>query len=129
MLTHPDKIGPIVRRDESYVDTEQDRIGGSSYSSGVFLEEATGQLWLGKAELLVEVDEQGEVVYDGRGRYVIDEARAEANACGEKLASDIYAYYGVITPQIELSRQRMTNPQDPEDIIRPYTIHVMSELL
>ena len=74
MPTYPEVIDDIEREDAGFVNTGRPRIGGSTLSSGVFEERATGRLWVGKANM------------------VEDPILDEASACKEKVANDIYAY-------------------------------------
>ena len=101
---------PIVRRDHDFRNTGKKRLAGSSVSSGIFEEISTKKEWLGKADLHLEQKE-----------------KAEAFACKERIASDIYAFYGANTPRIELSKQRMTNTIPR--FAKLEVVHTMSELI
>ena len=101
---------PIVRRDHNFRNTGKKRPAGSSVSSGIFEEIPTQKEWLGKADIHLDKKE-----------------RAEAFACKERIASDIYAYYGANTPRIELSKQRVTNAIPELENIE--LVHTMSELI
>ena len=100
---------PIVRRDNDFRNTGKKRLGGSSWSSGVFVEESTNKEWLGKSDQSPEL--------------------AEDTACKEKIASDIYAFYGASTPKIELSKQLMTNTPPVPGHNNVQSVHTMSELI
>ena len=80
---------PIIRRDRDFRNTGKPKLGGSSWSSGVFEEISTKKEWLGKSDQSPEL--------------------AEAFACKGKIDSDIYAFYGASTSKIVLSKQYMTN--------------------
>ena len=54
---------------------------------------------------------------------------AIALALKERIAADIYAFYGVQVPKIDLSLQKMTNVIDFEGVEGKESVHVMSELL
>jgi WD40 repeat protein len=120
MRTHPEVINTIVRRDEDFEDTGQNRLGGSAYSSGVFRERTTGDLWLGKAEMLGE--------YGCNNEFTLSEPKTEGLACQEKIATDIYAYYGAKVPQVELSRQHLINTGMSEDV-QYFAIHAMVKII
>ncbi|GEM_PF-3749528 len=74
------------------------RLGGSTLSSSTFRERATGKVWIGKS--------QGQPRPD---TMELDQEMNESLACREKIASDIYRFYGVAVPYTVLSPQEMTN--------------------
>ncbi|MCK4934525.1 MAG: sel1 repeat family protein, partial [Simkaniaceae bacterium] len=98
-----------IDRDDRFIRSDLERPPGSSYSSAIFIEQATGRRWIGKAELRRTEEE------------------TEGIACKEIVASDIYAYYGANVPKTCLSRQELANTGLEEDTGR-MAIHIMSEL-
>lgn len=77
------------------------RIGGS-ISSSLFLERETGHLWHGKAQTWELPTKIGEAMH-------VNQAAAKDHSCRERIALDIYAYYGVHVPETVLSLQPITN--------------------
>ncbi len=63
------------------------RAGGSTPSMGKFIDTKTGEYWLGKSEMGDEEE---------------DSKRA---ACKEKIANDIYGYFGVRVPRLRIAYQ------------------------
>ena len=53
---------------------------------------------------------------------------AKALACKERIANDIYSFYGAFTPRIELSKQKMTNTGFPK-YENAELVHTMVELI
>ena len=82
---------PIIRRDNDFESTEESTTVDLSISSGIFKEKATRTEWLGESYLSRSMEQ------------------SQAFACRRKIASDIYAFYGVITPKAELSKQKFVN--------------------
>src|SRR5262249_37933137 len=103
-------LEPIIRRDNSFENTGKPRFPGSSLSSGIFKEVGTNKEWLGKS-------------------IASNKEKSEAYAIKERIAADIYAYFGVEVPRIELSLQKMTNVIERPDLERKECIHTMSELI
>lgn len=79
-------------------DDLKERSGGTTTSSSLFREKATGAIWIGKADV--------RATGDGR---VVKKEETEGAVCREKIASDLYAYYGVVVPETVLSPQLTTN--------------------
>lgn len=103
-------LDPIKRRDKHFVNTGKPRFPCSnSLSSGIFREIATSKEWLGKSS-------------------TSNAKLAEALAIKERIAADIYAYFGVKVPKIELSLQKMTNVVEVPGVEGKESMHVMSEL-
>ena len=93
------------------------RIGGTTLSSSLFQEKATGQVWIGKSQGLMRTVRGGTLELDQEGN--------ESLACREKIASDIYGLYGVSVPRTVLSRQQMTNTA-VDEVEGQEAIHIMS---
>lgn len=92
----------------------RERPGGSTTSLSTFREKSTGRTWIGKS--------QGHTRGD---TMELNLEVSESLACREKIASDIYALYGVSVPQTVLSRQQMTNT-GIEQIESQEATHIMS---
>ncbi len=111
-------MGEIIKFDDTeFRDTKAHRLGGSSFCSGVF-ERQDGTLYVGKSD------------------HIATEDSAEAYACAEKIALDMYAYFGVSVPQTVLARLPIIFPEgvratDLPDIgkNRTHTIYLMSEII
>jgi WD40 repeat protein len=116
MPTYPAAIDDIIRRPTpDFVNTGKLRPGGASFSMGIF-RDAQGAEWVGKTGCTYSFDPS---------EVRVNEARTAASACKEKIARDIYAFYGANVPEIALSRQQLSQPQFPCDTDE-YAIHVMS---
>jgi len=87
---------PVVSKDA--FENLRVRLGGSTLSSSTFREKSTGSVWIGKSQGHVRTD-----------TMELDQEGNESLACREKIASDIYGFYGVSVPRTVLSRQQMTN--------------------
>src|SRR2546430_634944 len=122
--TYPEKIDDIVRRDKEFEFLAGPRLGGSSFSSGVFRDKKLNG-WLGKCQHLYLLDSSLDSVSEE-----LDEERLEGNAFAEKIPNDIYAYYGAEVPETELSRQPLVNTGLEIDR-RPhrYAVHVMLQFI
>ncbi len=44
-------LNDLERDDNIFINTGRDRIGGTAFSSGIFLEKRDNSLWIGKSEL------------------------------------------------------------------------------
>jgi len=72
-------------------------------------------------------------VYQGLGKsdLCLNEEATKVNACREKLANDIYGYYGIRVPRLRISRQPLV-VIDPDvlcmyqEIVGTHAYHVMS---
>ena len=65
-------------------------------SLGYFEDRESREKWIGKVEI-VHIDPR---------THLLDEDGIEGRAWHEKLASDIYDFYGVEVPRLELSKQQ-----------------------
>lgn len=121
-------LSDVVRRDQDFINTNKPRLGGRSFSSGVFTERNNqNKEWVGKAH--IDGFMEGKQIV---GEYNFTEQDSEARACKEKLANDIYAFYGAKVPKVEISRQLVTNlrTKDEQEKYRDtYAVHVMSEFI
>ena len=107
----PSWLEPITRRDKDFENTGKPRFSSSnSLSSGIFRENSTNKEWLGKSS-------------------TSNKELSEVLALKERIAADIYAYYGVQVPKIELALQKMTNIEEFPNLEGKESIHVMSELM
>ena len=96
-------LNDILRNDTKFKNTFKPRIGGSSFSSGIFLDtECATKLWLGKCDRIAISNQ------DQRLNHKI----IEAISCKEKISYDIYQYYGIKVPDAEISNQQMTNIEE-----------------
>ena len=80
---------PIRRRDHDFVNTGKPRLAGSSFSSGIFRDISTGKEWIGKSDQCKSIES------------------SEAIACKEKIASDIYAFYGAVHQELNFLSKRL----------------------
>src|SRR5688572_17877292 len=80
----------FVLEDNTFtLDTTRPRPGGSAKSIGVFVDPQTGEYWVGKSDV------------------GLSEADSKVLACREKLAAEIYRYFGIRIPRLRISRQAL----------------------
>ncbi len=116
--TLKESLGEIIKFSEAeFTDTQAHHVRDSFFCSGVF-KRRDGQLYVGKSN------------------HIFTEDSAEAYACAEKIALDIYAYFGVPVPETTLARLPIIFPKGcsakslPEiSDDRTHTVYLMSEIL
>ena len=97
---------PIVKRNGDFVNTGRARLGGSSYSSGVFRELWTNALWIGKAEACFhgeEIQEYLDLEMKVQAPNEEDKCKIASWTIREKLASDIYTFFGANVANMAVS--------------------------
>jgi hypothetical protein len=110
------RFGSIPVMGKEAFESLGERPGGATFSSGFFREKRTGHVWVGKAPAHVRDD------------GIVDREFTESNVCREKIASDIYAYYGVTVPETLLSVQPTVHTGIPEYNGQD-AMHIMSRLV
>jgi hypothetical protein len=111
-----DKI-PVM--DQDAFEDQGRRVGGTTTSSSLFKETRTGNHWLGKSPVVGDYVEGG---------IVVKKELTESAVCREKIASDIYEYFGAFVPQTVLSCQLGTNT-GIEGFEGKEVMHIMSRFI
>lgn len=108
---------PIPVVDRGVFEDLKRRVGGTTFSSSLFREIRTGQSWIGKSPLRM---------YEGTFR--VNRELTESDVCREKIASDVYEYFGIMVPETVLSQQSAVNTGMPE-LEGHVVMHIMSRFI
>jgi len=95
----------ILHEENAFELRASSRLGGTTISMGQFVDRATGEHWLGKSDI---------------GQRINNSLYA---ACWERIANDIYAYYGVTVARLRISKQRIEMDQANRKALFPGRTH------
>ena len=128
-------LPPIERDDHGFElarDTDGNplpRLGGTTPSSGQFIESVTGKRFIGKADLGVGMERTAP---GNDYPYLLHQGRIEASAVREVIAAHFYSYFGAEIPRMSLSQQAMINCPAYSDLFAPEDrtcVHLMSAMI